>query len=233
MSTVGILLAAGGGSRLGLFRPKALISLGGKPVARYSLESMASARRVDGVVLVLPEAERDAARELMDGLEGVLGLSAVVSGGSSRQESVRRGLKAMGTGVDVVVCHDAARPFATPLLFERVLRALDGAEGAEGVVPVLPVTDTVKRVTGRRIVETVPRHELGLAQTPQAFTARALLDAHSLAWERGYETTDDAALLEAAGLPVVAVEGEPGNFKVTSPEDLRRAEEMVRTEVRT
>src|SRR5207237_1792345 len=99
--------------------------------------------------------------------------------------------------------------------------------GVQGVVPVVPSPDTVKRVREGLVIETVSRDELGLVQTPQAFTAEALVDAHRRAQLTGLEATDDAMLLEAAGFRVAAVEGDPSNFKVTTPEDLRRAEFLL------
>jgi len=119
------------------------------------------------------------------------------------------------------VCHDAARPFASPALYSAVVSALASADGA---VPVLAVADTVKRVRGGIVDATEPRDGLALAQTPQAFDAAALRDAHDRAEREGVEVTDDAAALEWAGYRVSAVPGEVRNFKVTTPEDLARAE---------
>ncbi len=143
-----------------------------------------------------------------------------MSGGESRQASVRAGLRAVGDA-DVIVCHDSARAFASPDLFARVIDALDGWDGA---VPVLRVVDTVKRVEGQVIRRTEPRSTLALAQTPQAFVASALVEAHAAAVRDEVEETDDAALLERCGFRIRAVEGEGLNLKITTPEDLRLAE---------
>jgi 2-C-methyl-D-erythritol 4-phosphate cytidylyltransferase len=124
----------------------------------------------------------------------------------------------------VVVCHDAARPLATPGLFGAVLDAL---EGWDGVVPVLPVPDTVKRVRGGLVEATEARDTLGLAQTPQAFATSALRDAHARAERDGHEVTDDAAALELVGYRVRAIAGEAANFKITTLEDLARAESIL------
>jgi 2-C-methyl-D-erythritol 4-phosphate cytidylyltransferase len=149
---------------------------------------------------------------------------SLVTGGRTRQESVRLGLEAVPGGTDVVLCHDAARPLATPGLFRRVF---EGLEDVQGCVPVVPTADTVKLVKDGRVVRTLPRAQVGLAQTPQAFTLPALLHAHQRALRRGEEGTDDAMLVEAAGYSVGVVEGEPGNFKITTPEDLQRAEQVL------
>jgi 2-C-methyl-D-erythritol 4-phosphate cytidylyltransferase/2-C-methyl-D-erythritol 2,4-cyclodiphosphate synthase len=125
-----------------------------------------------------------------------------------------------------VVCHDAARPFASSELFAAVLAGLD--EGADGVIPVVGVPDTVKRVEADAVVETVPRQELRLAQTPQAFRSGALADAHARAATEAKTFTDDAAMLEWAGYKVHVVEGEAGNFKITTAADFARAEEILR-----
>jgi 2-C-methyl-D-erythritol 4-phosphate cytidylyltransferase/2-C-methyl-D-erythritol 2,4-cyclodiphosphate synthase len=138
-------------------------------------------------------------------------------------------LAALPPEVDAVLCHDAARPFASASLFDRVMQRLavgagDVARRADGVVPVVPILDTVKRVRDDVVVETLPREELGLVQTPQAFRREALEDAHAQAVRSGLVATDDAMLLEAAGYRVAAVDGEVVNFKITTAEDLRRAE---------
>jgi 2-C-methyl-D-erythritol 4-phosphate cytidylyltransferase/2-C-methyl-D-erythritol 2,4-cyclodiphosphate synthase len=120
-----------------------------------------------------------------------------------------------------VVVHDAARPFAPPDLFTEVIRAVDA--GADGAIPVIPVTDTIKRIDGIRVVDTVDRTELANAQTPQAFRVPALRDAHARAAADGTVATDDAMLLERSAT-VVAVVGDPMNFKITTLLDLARAE---------
>jgi 2-C-methyl-D-erythritol 4-phosphate cytidylyltransferase len=152
----------------------------------------------------------------------------MVTGGDTRQESVRRGIEALTSTATGVLCHDAARPLATPELF-RVVAAALSADEADGVVPLVPVSDTVKRVRQGRVVETVgPRVELGLAQTPQGFVVSALRDAHQQASAARMEATDDAMLLEQAGYRVHAVPGERSNLKVTTAEDLQQAELMLR-----
>jgi 2-C-methyl-D-erythritol 4-phosphate cytidylyltransferase len=220
---VGLLLAAGSGSRLG-GRAKAFLEVGGEPLFLLSLRSMARSGVVDGVVLMVPEGFVGTARRWRQPLDGSLELFAVHVGGDSRQESVRKGIEALPRDTHVVVCHDAARPFATPDLFRRVVSAVGAADG---VVPVIASPDTVKRVDEGRVLGSIPRESIGLAQTPQAFTAEALRRAHQEAREGGLEGTDDAMLLEAAGFTVVTVEGESENFKVTTEADLARAQAVL------
>jgi 2-C-methyl-D-erythritol 4-phosphate cytidylyltransferase len=127
-------------------------------------------------------------------------------------------------GPEIVAVHDAARPFAPPDLFTEVVRAV--AAGADGAIPVVAVADTIKRLDGLRVVDTVTRDDLGLAQTPQAFLVAALRAAHDEAIHAGYDVTDDAMLLEQVG-SVVAIPGDPRNFKITSMLDLARAEARI------
>jgi 2-C-methyl-D-erythritol 4-phosphate cytidylyltransferase len=231
-SVVALILAAGIGERLGEPTPKAFLPLAGRPMALFSLEAAAASGAVDALVLVVPATvEREAVGAMLSA--GSLSVPVdVVSGGATRQDSVRLGLRAVLDGTAIVVIHDAARPFASPGLFARVVAAVrDGAGPPHGVgvVPVVPSPDTVKRVRGGRVVETVPRAEASLAQTPQAFSAGRLRDAHARAAATGTFGTDDAMLFEAAGYPVMAVPGEATNFKVTTPEDLDRAERLARS----
>ena len=189
----------------------------------HSYRTMVACREIDAVVVIVPEGYADDARKWAESIDEGASLE-IRLGGDTRLESVRRGLEALPSGAERVVCHDAARPFASVELFGRVLARL---RGVQGVVPVVPSPDTVKRVREGLVIETVPRDELGLVQTPQAFAAEALVDAHRRARQKRLRATDDAVLLEAAGYRVAAVEGDPGNFKITTPEDLRRAEFLV------
>jgi 2-C-methyl-D-erythritol 4-phosphate cytidylyltransferase len=177
----------------------------------------AAASSCDGVVVVLPLGCQ------WDGLPG----ATAVPGGASRSESVRAGLAAVPLTAGIVVVHDAARPLASPALFASVVAAVRA--GADGAVPAVPVVDTLKRVDGDRVVETVSRETLVAVQTPQAFRAGALRTAHSA----GGEATDDAALVESAGGTVVVVAGEPDNLKVTTPGDLARAAFLLASQAKT
>jgi 2-C-methyl-D-erythritol 4-phosphate cytidylyltransferase / 2-C-methyl-D-erythritol 2,4-cyclodiphosphate synthase len=155
--------------------------------------------------------------------------TVVAAGGETRQASVRRGLEVLPQTADSILCHDAARPFASPSLVARVMIRLlgRGAADVDGVVPILSSADTVKRVRDGLVVETIPREELGLVQTPQAFRRTALEAAHARTAGSGLVGTDDAVLLEAAGYRVGVVPGEEANFKITTPAALRRAEDIL------
>ncbi len=223
MKATGIVVGAGSGRRLGLGEPKAFVPLGGRPILLHSIAAMEEAGEFDRVVLAVPRGRVEQARTLMAAEHPDLE-ARIVEGGESRQESVRRAVAAAPSDATVIVCHDAARPFASERLFRRVLA---GLHGVQGVVPAIESPDTAKRVSGDRVVGTIPRSDLRLAQTPQAFLANALREAHQRAVREGWEATDDAMLLEAADLELRWVEGEPSNLKITSREDLVRAEAML------
>ena len=218
---VAIVLAAGEGERLGR-GPKAFLEVGGRSILSMALAATAACREVDELVVAVPAGFEDRVGRAV--ASSVPKPCRAVVGGRTRQESVRRALGAVAPDRAVVVCHDAARPFAAPELFSAVIGALADADGA---VPVLPLADTVKRVRDGFVESTLAREELRLAQTPQAFAAPALRDAHARAAEAGGRFTDDAALLEWAGYRVRAVTGEPVNFKITTADDLARAERFV------
>jgi len=145
-----------------------------------------------------------------------------VAGGTTRSESVRAGLAAVPAEATIVCVHDAARPFASRLLFDAVIAAV--AAGADAAIPGVPVTDTIKRIDdGNVVVETPPRSSLVAVQTPQAFRAAVLRAAHAT----GCDATDDAALVELGGGRVVVVPGELTNRKITHPDDLEWARRHV------
>ena len=191
----------------------------------HSLRAAALSGSIDDAVLVAPEAQLEVAMRMSTDLSDTVRVTVVVAGGESRRESTRRGLSAVLAEASVVVCHDAARPFASPALYDRVVAAVAG--DVRGAVPGIRSPDTVKDVRDGTVAGTVPRDGLVLSQTPQAFDAAALRTAHERAASEGWDVTDDAMLLERAGLAVAVVEGEEMNFKITTEADMRRAEWLV------
>jgi 2-C-methyl-D-erythritol 4-phosphate cytidylyltransferase len=218
-----VVVAAGSARRMeGL--DKVWEPLAGQPVICHSLAALAPS--ADQAVLVVRADQVDRARtELQSIAPGLL----VVPGGAERQDSVRCGLAAIGE-VDVVAVHDAARPLAGAHLLEEALEELRGWDGA---VPVQPLHDTVKRIDpDGRILETVDRSMLRAAQTPQAFLAAALREAHELAIRLGRSATDDASLLEQAGFRIRTFPGSPTNIKITTGFDLELARWFMERERR-
>jgi 2-C-methyl-D-erythritol 4-phosphate cytidylyltransferase len=213
-----IVVAAGSGDRFG--GRKQFLRLGG---VRLVDRAVALARGCsDGVVVVLPPG---GAAEWPDTPAAVSAASAsavsAVDGGATRAESVRAGLAAVPAEAAIVVVHDAARPLADAALYARVVAAVRA--GADGAVPAVPVADTLKRVEGDRITATVPRDGLWAVQTPQAFRAAALREAHAA----GGDATDDAALVEQRGGRVVVVPGTARNLKITVADDVEIATALL------
>jgi 2-C-methyl-D-erythritol 4-phosphate cytidylyltransferase len=215
---VALIVAAGRGERLGSDRPKALVTVAGKPLVQWSVDALAAVPAVDRVVVALPAEALDAAPAG----------TVAVAGGSVRSESVRLALAAAGEG-DPVIVHDAARPLASTDLFERALNEL-WASGADAVIAAAPVSDTVKEVgaDGATVVRTLDRASLWAVQTPQVFR-RAPLEAalEGAGDELLAAATDDAWLIERAGGEVRVVEAGAGNLKITTPTDLRVAELLL------
>ena len=221
-STWAILVAAGAGERLGLGRPKAFAALGGRPLLAESVDRLDRCPWVDAIVVAAPPGWEEPAILLSEELAASKVVSCV-TGGATRGDSVRAGLGDVGTDALVVLVHDAARPFISDDVVQRVLGPL--GEGYDGVVPALPVPDTLKRADDSRVAETVSREGLVAAQTPQAFLAPAL--------RRAYEgdvsdVTDCSSLVERSGGSVAIVEGDPRLFKITTAADLDLAESLLR-----
>jgi 2-C-methyl-D-erythritol 4-phosphate cytidylyltransferase len=202
-----ILVAAGEGSRFG--GPKAFLELAGKTLLERSADAFLSfADRV--AVLRAPDLDHA-------DLKGW----TLVAGGARRRDSVAAGLAALRPGSGIVLVHDAARPLVPP---EVVARVAEAAAHAPAVVPVVPVTDTIKHVEGRRVMETPDRAALVAVQTPQAFRVDLLRQALEAS---DSDATDEAALVEALGVEVVTVAGDPKNMKITAPDDLRVAAALL------
>jgi 2-C-methyl-D-erythritol 4-phosphate cytidylyltransferase / 2-C-methyl-D-erythritol 2,4-cyclodiphosphate synthase len=217
-----VVVAAGRGSRAGTDVPKQYARLGGAAVIRYGLEMLSEHPKVSVVQPVINAEDGEHFRCSAVSLS----LLAPVFGGATRQASVRAGLEALVPyRPDLVLVHDAARPFASSAL---VSRAIEAAARTGAAIPALAVTDTVKSVDANGNVDsTVDRNALRLVQTPQAFAFDALLAAHRQAASAGRENfSDDAALAEWAGLTVSVFPGETGNIKLTSAEDFARAQSM-------
>ncbi|MGE4372850.1 MAG: bifunctional 2-C-methyl-D-erythritol 4-phosphate cytidylyltransferase/2-C-methyl-D-erythritol 2,4-cyclodiphosphate synthase [Xanthobacter sp.] len=220
MNCVAIIVAAGRGTRAGGELPKQYQKMGGEPILRHTLRLFAT---FPGIRAVLPVIHPDDAALFAQTAVGLEKILPAVGGGATRQESVHAGLKALAADPpEMVLVHDAARPFATPALLARAIRA---AEAHGAAIPVLSVTDTIKRVNAEgRVIATLQRDALCTVQTPQSFHYNLLLSAHEAAAQAGtHNLTDDAAVMEWAGQPVFIFEGEAANMKLTSVEDMEKA----------
>ncbi|HZQ33065.1 MAG TPA: 2-C-methyl-D-erythritol 4-phosphate cytidylyltransferase [Mycobacterium sp.] len=220
MSTVAVVPAAGSGERLGAGRPKAFVHVGGVTLLERTLAGLHDSGAVDAVVVAVPADRIDEAKLILSGA------ATVVAGGSTRTESVRRALAAVGQP-ELVLVHDAARALTPPSLIVRVVDALRA--GHRAVVPVLPVADTIKAVDANGVVLGTPdRAGLRAVQTPQGFRTDVLLTAYDRAESANDVTaTDDASMVESIGTQVHVVDGDPLAFKITTALDLLLAQAVV------
>jgi 2-C-methyl-D-erythritol 4-phosphate cytidylyltransferase/2-C-methyl-D-erythritol 2,4-cyclodiphosphate synthase len=226
VKVVAIIVAAGGGKRMGGNLPKQFLPLAGRPLLDRSLSAFTGSPRIDGIVLALPPS---LSNEVKESYQQVAKVIAVVDGGAERQDSVRNALTVVPEEAEIILVHDAVRPFVSQDLLDRCVKL---AQEHGAVVPVVPVRDTVKQWNrAEKTLSTRDRSELMLAQTPQGFRAGILRDAYGRAGEEGRKGTDDASLVEGAGYPVIPLPGEEANVKITIPEDLRIAEGLLREPV--
>lgn len=214
-----VIPAGGQGVRMGRKKPQ--IALAGRPVLGWTLDVFERLPAVRGVVVAVPQEDVATWRRRLRGYRKV---KAVVAGGAERQASVQQALEAVPAEVAWILVHDGVRPCITPDLARRVLDVA-GEHGA--AIAALPVSETLKRGVDEWVKETVDRTGLWAIQTPQAFRASLLREAHRRAAAEGIWATDDAALVEWLGAPVRLVPGLPGNVKITRPEDLRLARALL------
>lgn len=218
-----VVVAAGSGTRLAQGEPKAFVDVHGVTILEHALRGVFGAIEPAQVIVVAPAALVARARAIAEHAAGAAsGYLTVVAGGDTRQRSVAAGLAVLADGVEAVLVHDAARALTPSALVDRVAQSV--LVSGRGVIPALPVSDTIKRVDGERVVESVDRSELVHVQTPQGFPRADLVTAYASALD---DHTDDAALFTAAGHTVVTVPGEPRAFKITTPWDLHRAEQLL------
>lgn len=207
-------MASGKGLRMGQTVPKQFIDVGGKTILEYSLDFFHNDEATEEIILVLPADEMtDRAQELKSRYGKI---REIIAGGKERIDSVRNGVLGFSSQMDIVAVHDGVRPFVSTNMWRRLLTACE--EGALAVVPAIPVKDTIKRVSGTSVLETLDRSELRAIQTPQVFGHTLLRDALQKPPCMVY--TDEASLMEARGQKVQIVSGDEMNRKITEPEDL-------------
>ena len=217
--------AAGFGNRLGLDRPKALAEVAGKPLMIWTLERFLSLGLTEGSVIVCPKDFEAAFKNYLDNWFTGMRFSVIV-GGAMRQESVAKGLACLSADTDIVVIHDAARPFITE---ESIIASIEAAEADGAATVAIPCTDTILESDKDCYLAATPlREALWACQTPQTFQTAVIREAHAWATREGYMGTDDASLVRAMGGRVKLVPGTPLNFKVTTATDLALAEYVIR-----
>lgn len=212
MKNIAIIVAGGKGKRMG--QPKQFLKIAGKPMLAWTVDVFQRVKAVNGIILVVTEEQMAQAKRLKASK-----IIAIVPGGPARQDSVRNGLAALPKSAQIVLIHDGARPAVTPVMINAALKEV---RDCGAVVVGVPVRDTIKRVKyqGAKVLEseTIPRHDLWAAQTPQAFTVQIIKKAYERLAEN---VTDDAMAVEKLGIKVKMVMGSPENLKVTTPEDLK------------
>lgn len=231
MYVAAIIAAGGRGSRLGADRPKQFLEIGGRSILELSVAALAASDRISEIVVALPEDHLDAVAKALKG--SITTPLHFVAGGARRQDSVANAFARTSSNADVIVIHDAARPFVTG---DVIGRAIDGASSYGAAIAAVAVRDTVKQAGdpnaggSRPIRSTIPRDSVFLAQTPQAFRRDVL--ARALREGAHVDATDEAMLVERLGLPVHVVEGDPRNVKITTSEDLAAANAAFQTNMR-
>jgi 2-C-methyl-D-erythritol 4-phosphate cytidylyltransferase len=219
-----ILVAAGAGKRLKASKPKALVLLKGKPLIWYALKTFEHSKQIKSVILVVHKSLTRQFREFID-KNRFKKVDVITPGGKTRSESVACGLRCLDTDADVVMVHDAARPFINERMIRSSLHAMHAVPAA---VVAVPAKATIKRVdrTNLYVQETLPRDTLWEIQTPQTFKKDVLIKAHAA--KNSAEPTDDAMLVEDLGIAVKIVRGDYRNIKVTTMEDLKLAELLIK-----
>jgi 2-C-methyl-D-erythritol 4-phosphate cytidylyltransferase len=222
---VAIVVAAGKGTRLGGDRPKQFLELGGVPIIIHTLRQFERSKQIDEVIAVLPADETAGFESLARKFELTKARGAI-AGGASRAQSVRNGLNAIADA-EIVAVHDGVRPFVTPAEIDSVVAA---ARENGAAILTAAVGDTIKRLEGGRIAETVPRALLRRALTPQAFRFEILKQAYEQLDElesAGIDVTDESLLVERLGIEILSVQGSPRNIKITNEADLALANSLL------
>lgn len=232
MKAAAIITAGGLGKRFGekgdKLLPKQFISLSAKPIILYSIESFESSDLISEIVLVVPDNWVEYTETEIVNKYSIKKVSRVIGGGDERQKSVESGFKSLTSKPDIVAVHDGVRPFVSLEIIQAVLKQ---AANSDGAIAAIPATDTVKKSSSKKsIYETLSRDDIWFAQTPQAFKYPVLKEAFEKASKEGYLGTDEAELVERLGKEVKLVLGSKNNIKITTPEDLKLAEQILNSD---
>lgn len=221
-----IIVAAGSGKRFGTKTPKQFLEIGGKPLIIYTLERFQNCQSIDQIILVLPSNQTSAFLNIVNKY-GITKLAKIVAGGETRAESVWNGLKAVRSAkAEIIAVHDGARPLVTS---QEISDCILKAKETGSAILVAPVTDTIKEVVDGKIVQTVDRNRLRRALTPQCFQYKILRKAFEKMKDLSESATDESFLVEQLGIEVSVVEGSPKNIKVTTKEDLKMVESLLKS----
>lgn len=220
--TVALIAAAGSGKRMGAGRNKVFLPIHDAPILVHTLRGLARSEKINSFIIIAAENETDEIKERLR--QEKLPPFKIVVGGSERQYSIENGLKALPKDADIVLVHDAARPFVSVKTIEGVI---DAAKKYGAAISAFPEKNTIKEVENGVITGTPKREKLWAATTPQGFSKDVLLKAYQKAREDNYLGTDDASLVERIGVAVHIVEDSYDNFKITTPNDLKMAEYML------
>ena len=220
-----IVVAGGLGLRMKSVTPKQFLKIGSKEILSYSLEKMASIDVIDEIILVLPEKDYSQRKNELKQLAEKLNIGKITKGGEKRQDSVYRGFNICEKSSDVIVIHDAVRPFFNPKTVVDGIKLLDDCDG---VVCAVAVNDTVKKVDGENVInETIDRKGLFRSQTPQIFKSSTLKKAFDNAAKSDRKYTDESAMAEAIDAKIKIIEGSEDNIKITKAEDMKLAEYLL------
>jgi 2-C-methyl-D-erythritol 4-phosphate cytidylyltransferase len=221
LKTIALITAAGKGRRMESSIPKQYLSLGGKPILVQTLQVFEECPAVDGIYVIVPPDQMDMVQKDIVEKYHFKKIVKLVLGGKIRQQSVWNGLKAIRSECSIVVVHDGVRPFVNRQMIEQSIQEADKHGAA---VVAVPAKDTVKRAQKGKKIQTIPREEIWLAQTPQSFRFPLLMKAYQKAYQEEVVGTDDASLVERLGNSVILIQGDYANIKITTPEDLTFAE---------
>lgn len=216
-NTVTAIIAAGGsGSRMGIDFNKLFLSIDERPIIAYTLDAFENCREVDDIIIVASEKDFAFVKEIVEAF-GYEKVTSIVTGGATRQESVRRGLSALSDECEIVLIHDGARPLVTT---QSIANCIEETRENGAAALGTPVKDTIKLADDDGFIkDTVPRENLYLIQTPQGFNRNLIVDAHNYATQNNLDATDDCKLVEALGKKVTIVPSESSNIKLTTPDD--------------
>jgi len=224
VSSCAIIAAAGRGRRMGGSINKQFLELGTRPILAHTLEKFNQCALIDGIVIVVPEDWLFHVAENIVDRFNFFKVNKIVAGGSTRQESVHAALKAVDESFSFVVIHDAVRPLIQPELLIKIIT--QGMETGAAILAV-PAQDSLKKVSNGKVVGTIDRESIWLAQTPQVFKRELVLQAYQQAWQEHFFSTDDSALVERLGYPIQVVMGDYTNIKITTPDDLELAKFLI------